>query len=126
MRSGDRESHGNARKHSQKAHEVEMLRLMRDAVGKRVGDAAIAARIMTQIDDGGLSVLASNPLMLGLIAHTLADSSDGRVVDTASLATQTAVTTRALDGALHPTPLAEARLHRHRAVLAAAASDRRC
>ena len=71
---------------------------MRDAVGKRVGDAAIADRIMTQIDEGGLSVLASNPLMLGLIAHTLADSSDGHVVDVASLATQTAVTTRALDG----------------------------
>ena len=71
---------------------------MRDAVGKRVGDAAIADRIMTQIDEGGLSVLASNPLMLGLIAHTLADSSDGHVVDAASLATQTAVTTRALDG----------------------------
>ena len=29
-------------------------------------------------------------------------------------------------GALHPTPLAEAPLHRHRAVLAAAASNRRC
>ena len=71
---------------------------MRDAVGKRVGDAAIADRVLTRIDEGGLSVLASNPLMLALIAYTLADHSDGRVNDAASLATQTAVTTRALDG----------------------------
>ena len=71
---------------------------IRDVVGKRVGDAAIADHILTQIDEGGLRVLMSSPLMLGLIAKTLADSNDGRVVDAASLATQTAFTTRALGG----------------------------
>ena len=47
---------------------------IRDVVGKRVGDAAIADHILTQTDEGGLRVLMSSPLMLGLIAKTLADS----------------------------------------------------
>ena len=64
---------------------------MRDAVARRVGSTAVADKVMTKIASTGLSVLASNPLMLGLITHTLTDGGGG-VDEGSSLEAATATT----------------------------------
>ena len=66
---------------------------MRDVVARRIGDAADDV-MATMTASSRLTVLASNPLMLGLIAHTLAQGDDGASVAAASSAT--AVTMRAI------------------------------
>ena len=69
---------------------------------------AVVARILMSIHAAGLSVLASNPLMLGLLTHALThtrgNGDDGARAAAPSLASASAVVARALDAMVNPMP----------------------
>ena len=69
---------------------------------------AVVARILMSIHAAGLSVLASNPLMLGLLTHALThtrgNGDDGARATAPSLASASAVVARALDAMVNPMP----------------------